>query len=117
MQDIELYTKLLGIRAPWSITGVEVSLKDRSVTVSVCYDESIPVACAVCGVQGSIYDHQKRRWRHLDEILSIVVDEKVERSFAHPFSGGYLDTTRFEIFRCRATTEVDFPPCESFLST
>jgi transposase len=75
MQDIELYTKLLGIRAPWSITGVEVSLKDRSVTVSVCYDESIPVACAVCGVQGSIYDHQKRRWRHLDTMQFMTIIE------------------------------------------
>lgn len=66
MQDIELYTQLLGIRAPWSITGIQISLKDRSVTISVGHDESIPVACRVCGGHASIYDHQKRRWRHLD---------------------------------------------------
>jgi len=75
MQDIELYTKLLGIRAPWSITGVQVSLKDRSVTISVSYDESIPVACPVCSGQASIYDHQKRRWRHLDTMQFMTIIE------------------------------------------
>ena len=75
MQDIELYTKLLGIQAPWSITGVQVSLQDRSVTISVCYDESIPVACPVCRGQASIYDHQKRRWRHLDTMQFMTIIE------------------------------------------
>jgi transposase len=81
MQDIELYTKLLGIRAPWSITGIQVSLKDRSVTISVSYDESIPVACVVCGGQASIYDHQKRRWRHLDTMqFRTIIECEVPRA-------------------------------------
>lgn len=66
MQDIELYTKLLGIRSPWSISGIKVNLKELSVLISVSYDESIPTACPVCNGHASIYDHQKRRWRHLD---------------------------------------------------
>jgi hypothetical protein len=36
--------------------------------------------------------------------------ENSERSLAHPFSGGYQNTNPFEIVRCRATTEVVFPP-------
>jgi transposase len=66
MKDIELYTKLLGIQAPWSISNIQVSLKDLSVLISVSYDESIPTACPVCSGHAPIYDHQKRRWRHLD---------------------------------------------------
>lgn len=75
MQDIELYTQLLGIRAPWSITSVQVSLKDKSVTINVSYDETIPVACPVCGGQATIYDHQKRRWRHLDTMQFMTIIE------------------------------------------
>ena len=82
MQDIELYTKLLGIRAPWSVTGIQVGLKDRSVTISVGYDESVPVACPVCGGQASIYDHQKRRWRHLDTMqFRTIIECEVPRVF------------------------------------
>jgi transposase len=66
MQDIELYTKLLGIQPPWKISDIQISLKDRAVTIKVAYDEAVPVACTVCGGQATIYDHQKRRWRHLD---------------------------------------------------
>ncbi len=66
MNDIELYTKLLGIRAPWLISNVQVSIKDRTVTISVSYDNIIPTACPICNGHASIYDHMKRRWRHLD---------------------------------------------------
>jgi transposase len=75
MQDIELYTRLLGIRAPWSITDVQVSLKERSVTISVEYDKSVPVACPICGGQASIYDSQKRKWRHLDTMQFMTIIE------------------------------------------
>jgi hypothetical protein len=33
-----------------------------------------------------------------------------ERPLAHPFSGGYQNTNPAEIVRCRATTEIVFPP-------
>jgi hypothetical protein len=56
MQDIELYTKLLGIQPPWKISDIQISLKDRAVTIKVVYDDSIPVACTVCGGQATIYD-------------------------------------------------------------
>jgi transposase len=66
MQDIELYKKVLGIKDPWIVTNVQLDLKQRMVTIAVNYDNSVPVACPVCGGQASMYDHQKRRWRHLD---------------------------------------------------
>ena len=80
MQDIELYTKLLGIQAPWSISGIEVNLKELSVLISVSYDESIPTACPACNGHASIYDHQRRRWRHLDTMqFKTIIECEVPR--------------------------------------
>jgi transposase len=81
MQDIELYTKVLGVKPPWVISGVGLDLKQRTVTISVSYDTSVPVACPVCQGQASIYDHQKRRWRHLDTCqLSTLIECEVPRA-------------------------------------
>ena len=65
MHDIELYTKVLGVKPPWMVRGVQLNLKQRTVTISVSHDNSEPVACPICQGQASIYDHLKRRWRLL----------------------------------------------------
>jgi len=81
MQDIELYTQVLGVKPPWMIRGVQLDLKQRTVTISVSYDKSVAVACPVCGGQASIYDHQKRRWRHLDTCqLRTILECEVPRA-------------------------------------
>ena len=81
MQDIELYKKLLGITSPWVVSEVRLELKQRTVSVVVDYDGSIPVACPVCGGQAVIYDHQKRRWRHLDTMqFKTIVECEVPRA-------------------------------------
>jgi len=81
MQDIELYTQVLGVKSPWMIRGVQLDLKQRTVTISVSYDKSVPVACPVCGGQAAIYDHQKRRWRHLDTCqLRTIIECEVPRA-------------------------------------
>jgi hypothetical protein len=61
MHDIEQYTKVLGVKSPWMVSGVQLDLKQRTVTISVSYNKSEPVACPVCQGQASIYDHLKRR--------------------------------------------------------
>ncbi len=81
MQDIELYTKVLGVKPPWMISGVQLDLKQRTVTISVSYDKFVPVACPVCGGQASIYNHQKRSWRHLDTCpLKTIIECAVPRA-------------------------------------
>lgn len=51
------------------------------VTLSVKYNRTIPVACPVCGGQASIYDHQKRRWRHLDTCqLQTIIECEIPRA-------------------------------------
>ena len=81
MQDIELYKRILGITPPWVVREVRLELKQRAVTVVVSYDSSIPVACPECGGQASIYDHQLRRWRHLDTMqLRTLIECEVPRA-------------------------------------
>jgi len=81
MHDIELYTKVLGVKPPWMVSSVQLDLKQRTVTISVSYDNSEPVACPVCQGHASIYDHQKRRWRHLDTCqLKTIIECEVPRA-------------------------------------
>jgi len=56
MHDVELYTKVLGVKSPWMVRGVQLDLKQRTVTISVSYDNSEPAAYPVCGGHASIYD-------------------------------------------------------------
>lgn len=81
MQDIDLYKRILGISSPWVVSEVRLELKQRAVTVVVSYDNSIPVACPACGGQATIYDHQLRRWRHLDTMqLKTLIECEVPRA-------------------------------------
>jgi transposase len=81
MQDIELYKRILGISSPWVVREVRLELKQRAVTVVVGYDSSIPVVCPACGGQATIYDHQQRRWRHLDTMqLKTFIECAVPRA-------------------------------------
>ena len=81
MQDIELYRKILGVASPWVVSEIRLELKQRAVTIVVSYDNSIPVACPVCGGQATIYDHQPRRWRHLDTMqLKTLIECEVPRA-------------------------------------
>jgi len=81
MQDIELYRRMLGITAPWVVSDVRLELKQRAVAIVVGYDHSIPVACPVCGGQATVYDHQQRKWRHLDTMqLKTIIECEVPRA-------------------------------------
>lgn len=68
MRDKELYQRILGIEAPWTVTEVEVDLKDRrhgEVRVHVA-GSAQRWACPECAELCPGYDHLPRRWRHLD---------------------------------------------------
>jgi len=66
MNDLELYTKILGIKSPWHVTDVNLELQKRTVTINIEYDKKMPMVCPICLGSADTYDHQKRRWRHLD---------------------------------------------------
>jgi transposase len=65
MRDIELYRALLGLTAPWTVTGVEVDMAGQRVVVQVDAGPG-PYPCPEGGTSGPRYDSKPRRWRHLD---------------------------------------------------
>ena len=65
MHDKELYSKILGIEAPWKVTDIELDQREREVRVHLANEESRP-SCPECGKSCPGYDSRRRRWRHLD---------------------------------------------------
>ena len=67
MQDKELYEELLGIKAPWRVSRIELDARAERVDVWVEHGEGGAWNCAECGEALAIYDHsEERSWRHLD---------------------------------------------------
>ena len=65
MRDKDLYSKILGIEAPWKVIDIELDQGDREVRVHLANEEARPL-CPECGKACPGYDHRRRRWRHLD---------------------------------------------------
>lgn len=66
MRDTDLYSQILGIAAPWSVSLVELDTPNQTVTVHVRHDSTAVVTCPRCGKPSPRYDRRERRWRHLD---------------------------------------------------
>jgi transposase len=67
MQDIELYRQLLGLNTPWTVTRVELKIKEQRVEVWAGHAESARWLCPECATELALYDHgEERTWRHLD---------------------------------------------------
>ena len=66
MRDTDLYSRLLGISEPWSVSLVEIDTPNKSVTVTVRLDATAPLTCPHCGQVSPRYDSRRRSWRHLD---------------------------------------------------
>ena len=67
MQDIELYRQLLGLNTPWTVTRVELRIKEQRVEVWAGHAESARWPCPECATELALYDHgEERTWRHLD---------------------------------------------------
>jgi len=61
-----LYATLLGLKAPWTITDVELQQPPGEVHIRVALPEGTLWVCPECGSAAPIHDHQERHWRHLD---------------------------------------------------
>ena len=67
MQDIELYRQLLGLDTPWTVTRVELKVKEERVEVWAGHPEGARWPCPACARELTLYDHaEERTWRHLD---------------------------------------------------
>ena len=67
MQDKELYEELLGIKAPWRVSRIDLDARAERVDLWVEHGEGELWNCSECGEALAIYDHsEERSWRHLD---------------------------------------------------
>lgn len=66
MRDKELYTQILGIRSPWQVADVELSVEAGEVKVYVEQEPGAAQCCPKCGKVRPGYDRRRRQWRHLD---------------------------------------------------
>jgi|GEM_PF-1628901 len=67
MDSKELYTVLLGVRAPWTVTAVQMSVPRPEAVVQATHPAGTRFRCPQCERELSVFDHRaKRRWRHLD---------------------------------------------------
>jgi transposase len=66
MDETKLYEKILGITAPWYVSGIEFTEDKKTVEVYVELEEDAVVCCPTCGRPSPRYDKRSRSWRHLD---------------------------------------------------
>lgn len=67
MQDTALYDQILGLRSPWSVANVELSVEGERVDVFLEHTPGTSFPCPECQAPLSCYDHvPQRQWRHLD---------------------------------------------------
>jgi transposase len=62
----ELYATILGVKAPWQVTHVDVRAKQEEVTVTIAARAGTRHPCPTCGKPAPGYDTRRRSWRHLD---------------------------------------------------
>lgn len=62
----DLYATILGVRAPWQVTHVDVHAKQEEVTVTIALRSDARRVCPSCGNPCPGYDTRRRSWRHLD---------------------------------------------------
>lgn len=66
MNDISLYTKILGIEQPWVITNIDLNIGKEEVKIYIKYDDNKAI-CPECKKEYSFHDKRETRtWRHLD---------------------------------------------------
>lgn len=65
MRDRDLYGQILGVQKPWSVTDVQLALKEGEVVVRVEAEPTATFLCPDCRKPAPRYDTRTRRWRHL----------------------------------------------------
>jgi transposase len=67
MQDTALYQHLLDLKSPWSVSRVELNVKEQRVDVWAEHPNDAKWTCPQCAREYPLYDHaEERTWRHLD---------------------------------------------------
>jgi hypothetical protein len=73
MHDAAPYQYPPGLKSPWSVSGVELNVKEQCVEVWAEHPEGASWACALCSRELPLYDHAEgRTWRHSDGWTNIA---------------------------------------------
>ena len=69
MDECQLYTTLLELKAPWKVSRVSIDPEKKTVDLYIVHEKESKLQCHVCGKNCMVYDHLKERtWRDLDSI-------------------------------------------------
>ena len=80
MKDTDFYQQILGLKEPWEVRSVDLSVEGKRVTVKVGYREGTLWACPESQERLPCHDHVERRWRHLDTCgFETVLEARVPR--------------------------------------
>jgi len=61
------YRQLLGLKTPWRITSIDMSIIEKRIDIAIEWPSGKRVSCPECGKRCSLKDHRTERiWRHLD---------------------------------------------------
>jgi len=63
MRDVELYQQLLGLVAPWTVGGVELSVEGERVDIWAAHAPQVRWPCPECETVLPVYDHAEERAR------------------------------------------------------
>jgi transposase len=66
MRDVDLFTRLLTLERPWAVARVDLDEAGQQIEVWLRHRRNARFRCPQCAVILPIYDHVRRRWRHLD---------------------------------------------------
>ena len=66
MRDIDIYSQILGVQSPWTVTRVDLEQAANRVSVFVEQEPGTDLTCPKCGTVCPGYDTRRRKWRHLD---------------------------------------------------
>lgn len=76
----ELYAAILGVKAPWQVTDVELVERSEEVRVQVRAKPGTRFPCPSCGEICAGYDTRRRSWRHLDTCqFKTIIEADVAR--------------------------------------
>ena len=79
MKDITLYKKLLGLKKPWHVVSVDLSLEKGEVLVHV-EPRKTKWGCPKCKERMHVHDWKVRQWRHLDTCqMKTIIEARVPR--------------------------------------
>jgi len=67
MRDIDVFSKLLNLQAPWKIDRISLVPQEQHLDIWLAHRRHASFPCPECGLRYPLYDHvPSRTWRHLD---------------------------------------------------